>query len=155
MYERCDACGLKYQREAGYFLGSIYFNYGVTALLVTATYVPLFFIWEIPARVLLPAALALCILFPLWFFRYAQPVDVLGPPGRPAAARTQSASEGLKRRYTSPKRQRGTESESDPGQEPREGGQSALNLCSRWPPSLGLIGVRCEVRYADGWPCDA
>jgi hypothetical protein len=72
MYERCDACGLKYHREAGYFLGSIYFNYGVTALLVTATYVPLFFIWEVPARVLLPPAMAFCVLFPLWFFRYAR-----------------------------------------------------------------------------------
>ena len=30
MHEACAACGRRYQRDAGYFLGSIYFNYGVT-----------------------------------------------------------------------------------------------------------------------------
>jgi len=28
MHERCAACGLKFEREPGYFLGSIYLNYG-------------------------------------------------------------------------------------------------------------------------------
>jgi hypothetical protein len=53
MHESCDHCGLRYQREPGYFLGSIYFNYGLTAPIV----------W--------PLAL-FCLLFPLWFFRYAR-----------------------------------------------------------------------------------
>ena len=72
MPTHCDDCGWKYQREPGYFLGSIYFNYGVTAFLVTAIYLPLFFVWEVPSRVLLPMTLAFCVLFPLWFFRYAR-----------------------------------------------------------------------------------
>jgi uncharacterized protein (DUF983 family) len=29
MYERCPACGLKYEREAGYFLGAMYISYGL------------------------------------------------------------------------------------------------------------------------------
>ena len=34
MHAACQQCGRKYERAPGFFLGSIYFNYGVTALLV-------------------------------------------------------------------------------------------------------------------------
>jgi len=39
MYPYCPACGLKYSREAGYFLGAMYISYGfglVVIALVTA-----------------------------------------------------------------------------------------------------------------------
>ena len=36
MRSRCDWCGLIYEREPGFFLGSIYVNYGLTAVLTTA-----------------------------------------------------------------------------------------------------------------------
>jgi uncharacterized protein (DUF983 family) len=29
MYERCPACGLKFEREDGYFLGAMYIGYGL------------------------------------------------------------------------------------------------------------------------------
>jgi uncharacterized protein (DUF983 family) len=29
MYERCEVCDLKYEREAGYFLGAMYISYGL------------------------------------------------------------------------------------------------------------------------------
>ncbi len=29
MYERCPVCGLKFEREAGYFLGAMYISYGL------------------------------------------------------------------------------------------------------------------------------
>jgi uncharacterized protein (DUF983 family) len=29
MYERCAACGLKFEREPGYFLGAMYISYGL------------------------------------------------------------------------------------------------------------------------------
>lgn len=29
MYERCPVCGLKFEREAGYFLGAMYIGYGL------------------------------------------------------------------------------------------------------------------------------
>ena len=29
MYERCPACGLKFEREQGYFLGAMYIGYGL------------------------------------------------------------------------------------------------------------------------------
>ena len=39
MAERCTECGLRFHREPGFYLGSIYFNYGLTAILVTVGYV--------------------------------------------------------------------------------------------------------------------
>jgi uncharacterized protein (DUF983 family) len=71
MHGECSSCGLKYQREPGFFLGSIYFNYGLTALLVTAAYFIGFFSGADP-DVLLWSLTAFCLLFPLWFFRYAR-----------------------------------------------------------------------------------
>jgi uncharacterized protein (DUF983 family) len=35
MYERCPACDLKFEREAGYFLGAMYISYGLALLLIT------------------------------------------------------------------------------------------------------------------------
>jgi hypothetical protein len=44
MHERCPACGLKFEREAGYFLGAMYIGYGlgVGAIAVLAALV-----WEV------------------------------------------------------------------------------------------------------------
>lgn len=72
MADGCPHCGLSFEREPGYFLGSIYFNYGVTALIVTATYVVGFFVYGINDKLLLTVLGAFCVLFPLWFFRYAR-----------------------------------------------------------------------------------
>src|SRR5437899_13078388 len=33
MYERCAVCGLRFEREQGYFLGAMYINSGVTVVL--------------------------------------------------------------------------------------------------------------------------
>ena len=72
MAKGCENCGLKFDREPGYFLGSIYFNYGVTAVIVTTTYMVGFFVFEINDTLLLAVLGAFCVLFPLWFFRYAR-----------------------------------------------------------------------------------
>jgi len=43
MYERCPECGLKFEREPGYFLGAMYIGYGLgvgTLALLTAL------VWE-------------------------------------------------------------------------------------------------------------
>lgn len=72
MFEHCNFCGLKYEREAGYFLGSIYFNYGMTATLVTIGYLVLVFVFGLTGKIVLWAALLFCLVFPLWFFRYAR-----------------------------------------------------------------------------------
>lgn len=34
MYERCPFCDLKFQREAGYFLGAMYISYGIALVTI-------------------------------------------------------------------------------------------------------------------------
>lgn len=72
MHERCAACGRRFARDPGYLLGSIYFNYGVTAILVVAMYFTMFFRdwFSDGQRLLLLSAFA--VIFPIWFFRYAR-----------------------------------------------------------------------------------
>lgn len=36
MFERCPACGLKFEREQGYFLGAMYIGYGLGLAAVAA-----------------------------------------------------------------------------------------------------------------------
>jgi uncharacterized protein (DUF983 family) len=72
MYPRCEHCQLRFEREPGYFLGSIYVNYGLTALLVTIFYFVLFFGgWASPQESLWIVA-GFALAFPIWFFRYAR-----------------------------------------------------------------------------------
>ncbi len=72
MYERCPNCKLKYERGPGYFLGSAYLNYGLTAVIITASYITLRFAAGVPSRYLLWGLGAFCVVFPLFFFRYAR-----------------------------------------------------------------------------------
>src|SRR6187431_199569 len=43
MHDNCEACGRRFNRDPGYLLGSIYFNYGITATLVLIMYFAMFF----------------------------------------------------------------------------------------------------------------
>jgi len=72
MHQECDHCGLSFFREPGFYLGSIYINYGLTAGIVTVSYLALAIVWGVSPRVLLWAETAFCLLFPIWFFRYAR-----------------------------------------------------------------------------------
>jgi hypothetical protein len=64
-----------------------YFNYGLTALVVTAVYTTALLATERPSNVLFWSLAAFCVLFPLWFFRYARALwlgmdEFLDPPRR-------------------------------------------------------------------------
>lgn len=72
MNDVCPKCGAAFEREAGFYLGSIYVNYGLTALVVAIGYPLLLFNEVLAERTLLLLALAFSILFPIWFFRYAR-----------------------------------------------------------------------------------
>ena len=72
MYQDCSACGVTFERESGFFLGSIYFNYGLTALVVAIAYPLLLFNEVLPERTLMLLTLAFVLVFPVWFFRYAR-----------------------------------------------------------------------------------
>ena len=43
MWPECQHCHLPFVREPGFYLGSIYFNYGLTALVVTIAYFAMYF----------------------------------------------------------------------------------------------------------------
>lgn len=72
MAGRCDACGFSYEREPGFFLGSIYFNYGLTSLITAILYPALHFGWGLPNGPVMAACATFAVLFPIWFFRYAR-----------------------------------------------------------------------------------
>jgi uncharacterized protein (DUF983 family) len=72
MHEACPACGRRFNRDAGYLLGSIYFNYGITATLVVIMYFAMFFGDVLTDTQRLAVLSAFAVLFPTWFFRYAR-----------------------------------------------------------------------------------
>ena len=72
MEERCPACGLVYERAPGYFLGSIYVNYGFTAVGLIILYVALHFGLDWTNRQLTWPLVSFCVLFPTFNFRYAR-----------------------------------------------------------------------------------
>ena len=70
--EKCAKCGADFQREPGFYLGSIYYNYGLTAIIIAIAYPLLLFSGAMSNDALLYSSLAFMLLFPLWFFRYAR-----------------------------------------------------------------------------------
>lgn len=72
MHAMCPECGLKFEREPGYFLGSIYINYGLTALITTIAWIVLHLGLGWEARPLAMGLLTFCVVFGTLFFRYAR-----------------------------------------------------------------------------------
>jgi uncharacterized protein (DUF983 family) len=72
MHDHCAGCGRRFNRDAGYLLGSIYFNYGVTASIVVVLYFAMFFGDVLTNGQQLAVLSAFGVLFPMWFFRYAR-----------------------------------------------------------------------------------
>lgn len=71
MFPRCSHCDLIFDREPGYFLGSIYFNYGLTAAIVVVAGT-IGYLLGIMQQWLPIGLMVFCLAFPLWFFRYAR-----------------------------------------------------------------------------------
>lgn len=72
MNDPCSHCGRKFDRSPGYLLGSIYFNYGVTAGIVIVAYFGCYFSGILDGQPLVWTLAAFSVAFPLWFFRYAR-----------------------------------------------------------------------------------
>jgi len=72
MYEDCLSCDLRFEREEGYFVGAIYINYAVTAIIAIAGYFALdhFIGLSLTYQLILWGSFA--IWFPLVFFRYSR-----------------------------------------------------------------------------------
>jgi len=74
MRPKCSVCELDLTREPGFYLGSIYVNYGLTALFVTFVYPACMLFTNLPDKAVLGGLLAFCVVFPVWFFRYARSI---------------------------------------------------------------------------------
>ena len=72
MNDRCPQCGLSFGREGGFYLGAIYFNYGLTALTVAIAYPLLVLTQTLSSRHALQCCFAFTIIFPLLCFRHAR-----------------------------------------------------------------------------------
>jgi uncharacterized protein (DUF983 family) len=72
MNAECPKCGLKFEPEPGFYLGSAYANYGVTALTTTVAFLTLVYGYGFNKDAVIWSCMAFTTLFPLWFFRYAR-----------------------------------------------------------------------------------
>ena len=69
MHSSCSQCGLDFQREPGFYLGSIYINYGLTSATVLVLYVLLAFVFDASMLVRIVACLSVALLLPILLFR--------------------------------------------------------------------------------------
>lgn len=88
MRSECGSCRFRFEREAGYFVGAMYINYGITVFVAFAGYFGLDYFTPIP---FLPNFIlwgTFCALFPIFFFRYSRSLwlslDYIFNPSEPS-----------------------------------------------------------------------
>jgi len=68
MNKHCPNCGLKYERETGYFYGAMYVSYGLQTALFSLLYGLDVLWWKLPSAVILTICLvSIAALFPVTF----------------------------------------------------------------------------------------
>ncbi|MFM7107763.1 MAG: DUF983 domain-containing protein [Planctomycetaceae bacterium] len=72
MHADCAACGASFAREPGFYLGSIYLNYGVTVIVTGALYAALAGGCGVAPEAALAACLVVAVVLPVVFFRHAR-----------------------------------------------------------------------------------
>ena len=72
MHEACPHCGFSYEREPGFYLGSIYVNYGATVILTGGLYALLVMGLGFSNETALAVCLSAAVLCPILFFRHAR-----------------------------------------------------------------------------------
>jgi len=72
MDDPCPACGLRYEREQGYFVGAIYVNYALTTAVTLGTVLGLDTLIGLTLAAQLGLGVALGTLVPFVFFRYSR-----------------------------------------------------------------------------------
>jgi uncharacterized protein (DUF983 family) len=72
MHDACPACGLPLTREPGFYLGSIYINYGATVIATGALYALLVLGLGASHETALGVCLGVAVAFPILFFRHAR-----------------------------------------------------------------------------------
>ena len=72
MRATCEACGLKYEREQGYFVGAIYVNFAVTVLIGFVPVIVADVVWGLSIGQQLAIAVPLMLLVPIVTFRWSR-----------------------------------------------------------------------------------
>ncbi len=72
MRESCDKCAFHYEREYGYFVGSIYLNYGPTAIVLTTLFFCVATFFGVGLDRQWPFLLTVAIALPIFLHRYAR-----------------------------------------------------------------------------------
>ena len=72
MQDPCPVCGLRYEREQGYFVGAIYVNYALTTAVTLGAVLGLDAAVGLSLAAQLALGITLGVLVPLVFFRYAR-----------------------------------------------------------------------------------
>ncbi len=72
MAAACSRCGLVFERAPGYFVGAIYINYGVTAVIAVGGYLVLWATTGLSTAAQFALWVPFLLVFPLWFFRYSR-----------------------------------------------------------------------------------
>jgi uncharacterized protein (DUF983 family) len=72
MCSNCAQCGLKFEREQGYFVGAIYVNYAVTVLIAMPGFLILDLLTGMPINRQLSIWIPFAIIFPILFFHHSR-----------------------------------------------------------------------------------
>lgn len=72
MAAECSRCGYSYRREPGFYLGSIYINYGVTAICTILLYALMVMGLGASHERALVVSLVVAVVLPVAFFRWAR-----------------------------------------------------------------------------------
>ena len=95
MNPSCGHCDYPFERESGFYLGAIYFNYGLTALIVAIGFPLATLSQTLTQNTALAVGMVIAVLFPLLFFRHARSfwlcLDELIDPYQDPSASEQNA----------------------------------------------------------------
>lgn len=72
MHDECSSCGLSFRREPGFYLGSIYLNYGATVIVTGLLYAALVLGAGTSSETALGVCLAVAVVMPVLAFRHAR-----------------------------------------------------------------------------------
>jgi len=72
MHLNCLSCDLRFEREQGYFVGAIYINYAVTAIILITGFFSLDYLIKPSLGLQLAVWCTVGVCFPLLFFRYSR-----------------------------------------------------------------------------------
>jgi len=88
MRDRCGQCGYNFAREAGYWLGAMYVNYGVAVALAISAHLIMSDVYDVPTLWQAVSLVPLSALFVIWFFRYSRAlwlaIDLIFDPPKAA-----------------------------------------------------------------------